>query len=183
MGRAGNELSSVLRARRRRRALPVRRRSRRREVTPSEQYVHGFLGRVPMMATFLLTVLHWDQARAAIGLRGRPDWRLKPKRRPLSRGYVAGNFAFVGCAGRAAVCRGTGAVREGRPTPIGSRSCLTPSLNDQTANRHGLRRPPPWPGRPTLLAPAAPGISGNPASGGHTDGGHRAGTPCGSQQG
>ena len=44
--------------------------------------MHGFLGRVPMMATFLLTVLHWDQARAAIGLRGRPDWRLKPKRRP-----------------------------------------------------------------------------------------------------
>ena len=58
--------------------------------------MHGFLGRVPMMATFLLTVLHWDQARAAIGLRGRPDWRLKPKRRPSSRGYVAGNFAFVG---------------------------------------------------------------------------------------
>ena len=52
----------------------------RREVTPIEQYVHGFLGRVPMVATMLLTVLHWDQAQAAVGMRGRPDWRIKSKR-------------------------------------------------------------------------------------------------------
>ena len=32
----------------------------RREVTPTEQHVHGFLERVPLMATLLLTVLHWD---------------------------------------------------------------------------------------------------------------------------
>lgn len=68
----------------------------RRVVTPFEQYVHGFLGRVPMMATFLLTVLHWDQARAAVGIRGRPDWRIKPKRRPLSRSYRVGNLATLG---------------------------------------------------------------------------------------
>jgi hypothetical protein len=68
----------------------------RREVTPVEQYVHGFLGRVPMMAAFLLTVLHWDQARAVVGLGGRPDWRLKPKRRPLSRAYLVGNLATLG---------------------------------------------------------------------------------------
>ena len=68
----------------------------RREVTPFEQYVHGFLVRVPMMATFLVTVLHWDQARAAVGLRGRPDWRIKPKRRPLSPAYRAGNLATLG---------------------------------------------------------------------------------------
>jgi hypothetical protein len=67
----------------------------RREVTPLEQYVHGFLGRVPMMATFLLTVLHWDQALAAVGLGGRPDWQIKPKRRPLSRAYRAGNLASL----------------------------------------------------------------------------------------
>jgi hypothetical protein len=72
----------------------------RREVTPFEQYVHGFLGRVPMMAAFLLTVLHWDQAQAAVGLRGRPDWRLKPKRRPLSRAYRVGNLTtLVGLVG------------------------------------------------------------------------------------
>lgn len=68
----------------------------RREVTPFEQYVHGFLGRVPLMATFLLTILHWDQARAVVGIRGRPDWRIKPKRRPLSRAYRAGNLAAFG---------------------------------------------------------------------------------------
>ncbi len=68
----------------------------RREVTPFEQYVHGFLGRVPMMATFLLTVLHWDQAQAVVGLRGRPDWRIKPKRRPLNPTYQAGNLATLG---------------------------------------------------------------------------------------
>lgn len=61
----------------------------RREVTPMEQYVHGFLGRAPMTAAMLLTLLHWDQARAAIGLGGRPDWRIKAKRRPLSRSYRA----------------------------------------------------------------------------------------------
>jgi len=33
----------------------------RREVTPAEQYVHGFLGRVPLMATVLL--------RSCIGIR------------------------------------------------------------------------------------------------------------------
>jgi hypothetical protein len=68
----------------------------RREVTPFEQYVHGFLGRVPMMAAFLVTVLHWDQAQAAVRLGGRPDWRLKPKRRPLSRAYRLGNVTTLG---------------------------------------------------------------------------------------
>jgi hypothetical protein len=71
----------------------------RREVTPFEQYVHGFLGRVPMMATFLLTVLHWDQARAMVGLRGRPDWRIKPKRDPLGLAYRAGIVAATGVLG------------------------------------------------------------------------------------
>jgi hypothetical protein len=71
----------------------------RREVTPFEQYVHGFLGRVPMMATFLVTVLHWDQARAAVGLRGRPDWRIMSKRRPLSLAYRASIVAATGALG------------------------------------------------------------------------------------
>jgi hypothetical protein len=70
----------------------------RRVVIPLEQYVQGFLGRVPMLATMLLTVLHWDQAQAAAGLRGRPDWRIKPKRRPLSRSYRASVLAATGAA-------------------------------------------------------------------------------------
>jgi len=67
----------------------------RREVTPAEQYVHGFLGRVPLMATVLLTVLHWDQARSTLGLGAAPDWRLKPKRRRLTRRYRAGVLASL----------------------------------------------------------------------------------------
>lgn len=66
-----------------------------REVTPTEQHVHGFLERVPMMAAAFLTVLHWDQARAAVGLGGRPDWRLRRKRRPLSPAYQAGILGAV----------------------------------------------------------------------------------------
>jgi hypothetical protein len=66
-----------------------------REVTPTEQHVHGFLERVPMMAAAFLTVLHWDQARAAVGIGGSPDWRLRRKRRPLSRAYQAGILVAV----------------------------------------------------------------------------------------
>ena len=66
----------------------------RREVSPTEQHVHGFLERVPLMATLMLTVLHWDQARAVFGL-GQPDWRIRQKRRPLSARYRAGVLAAV----------------------------------------------------------------------------------------
>jgi hypothetical protein len=67
----------------------------RREVTPTEQHVHGFLERVPLMATAFLTVLHWDQAQSLVGIGGTPDWQLKPKRRRLSRKYRAGLLAAV----------------------------------------------------------------------------------------
>lgn len=71
----------------------------RREVTPTEQHVHGFLERVPMMAAAFLTVLHWDQARALAGLGERPDWTLRPKRRSLSRRYRATVLALAGAFG------------------------------------------------------------------------------------
>jgi hypothetical protein len=67
----------------------------RRVVTPTEQHVHGFLERVPLMATAFLTVLHWDQARTVIGRGGRADWRIRGKRRPLSVRYRAGILAAV----------------------------------------------------------------------------------------
>jgi hypothetical protein len=67
----------------------------RRKVTPTEQHVHGFLERVPLMATVLLTVLHWDQARSVFAAGGRPDWRIKGKRRRLSVGYRVGVLAAV----------------------------------------------------------------------------------------
>jgi hypothetical protein len=67
----------------------------RREVSPTEQHVHGFLERVPLMATVLLTVLHWDQAQSMVGHGGRPDWRLRRKRRPLSAAYRVGVLLAV----------------------------------------------------------------------------------------
>jgi hypothetical protein len=67
----------------------------RRVVTPTEQHVHGFLERVPLMATAFLTVLHWDQARALIDRGGRADCRIRPKRRPISVRYRAGILAAV----------------------------------------------------------------------------------------
>ncbi len=67
----------------------------RRRVTPAEQHVHGFLERVPLMATVLLTTLHWDQARSVFGGGDRPDWRIRPKRRELSTRYRAGVLAAV----------------------------------------------------------------------------------------
>jgi hypothetical protein len=63
---AAHELTAV---------LDVAYADRRPDVTPTEQYVHGFLERVPLMATVLLAVLHWDEARSVFGVGGRPDWR------------------------------------------------------------------------------------------------------------
>jgi hypothetical protein len=59
----------------------------RRRVTPVEQHVHSLLEVSPVMATFLLTALHWDQAEALAGRdRQPPRFRLRLKRRdPLSR--------------------------------------------------------------------------------------------------
>ena len=67
----------------------------RRRVTPTEQHVHGFLERVPLMAAVLLTTLHWDQARSVFGAGGEPDWRIKGKRREISGRYRAGVLAAV----------------------------------------------------------------------------------------
>ncbi|MDX6416279.1 MAG: hypothetical protein QOG28_899 [Trebonia sp.] len=58
----------------------------RRRVTPVEQHVHSLLEVSPVMATFLLTALHWDQAKALAGQdRQPPRFRPRLKRRdPLS---------------------------------------------------------------------------------------------------
>ena len=57
---------------------------KRRTVTPVEQHVHSYLEMVPVMATCFVTVLHWPEFRALLGLgRRRPDWSLRRKARPL----------------------------------------------------------------------------------------------------
>jgi hypothetical protein len=53
----------------------------RRRVTIIEQHVHSLLEVSPIMATFLLTALHWDQAKALAGQgAGRPRFRPRLKR-------------------------------------------------------------------------------------------------------
>ncbi|MEU9016755.1 diguanylate cyclase [Actinomadura sp. NPDC048394] len=72
----------------------------RRRVTPLEQHIHSLLEVVPLMATGFLTVLYWDQARALVGQNGRPDFRLRPKRRdPLSRRTRIALLAAMGLFG------------------------------------------------------------------------------------
>lgn len=63
-----------------------------REVRPVEQHIHGFLESLPFGAPASLMCLHADQVRSLLrGGRGDPDaWRLVPRRRPLSRGCLAG---------------------------------------------------------------------------------------------
>jgi hypothetical protein len=69
-----------------------------REVTPLEQHVHSFLESLPYGALSALMCLHADQVKALLrGGNGRADaWRLVPRRRPLSRGYLAGIAAAIG---------------------------------------------------------------------------------------
>ncbi|MFC8519111.1 diguanylate cyclase [Streptomyces sp. NPDC057257] len=69
-----------------------------REVKPLEQHIHSFLESLPFGALAALMCLHADQVKALLrGGRGHPDaWRLVPRRRPLSPGYVAGIAAAVG---------------------------------------------------------------------------------------
>ena len=56
----------------------------RRRVGPVEQHVHSLLEMSPVMAAFMLTALHWDQASTLAG-KGRPDFSVRFKRRdPLS---------------------------------------------------------------------------------------------------
>lgn len=58
----------------------------RRQVSPLEQHIHSYLEVSPIIAAFLLTGMHWDQARALIGRdQRRPRFTIRLKRRdPLS---------------------------------------------------------------------------------------------------
>ncbi|MFE5752519.1 diguanylate cyclase [Streptomyces massasporeus] len=69
-----------------------------REVKPIEQHIHSFLESLPFRALAALMCLHADQVGSLLrGGRGDPDaWRLVPRRRPLSRGYLAGIAAAIG---------------------------------------------------------------------------------------
>ncbi|MFF7160220.1 diguanylate cyclase [Streptomyces sp. NPDC008086] len=69
-----------------------------REVRPVEQHIHSFLESLPFGALSALMCRHADQVKSLVrGGRGDPDaWRLVPRRRPLSRGCLAGIGVAIG---------------------------------------------------------------------------------------
>ncbi|MFI7500046.1 diguanylate cyclase [Streptomyces sp. NPDC049687] len=69
-----------------------------REVKPVEQHIHSFLESLPFGALASLMCLHADQVKSLLrGGRGDPDaWRLVPRRKPLSPGYLAAIAAAIG---------------------------------------------------------------------------------------
>ncbi|WP_406320454.1 diguanylate cyclase [Streptomyces sp. NBC_00519] len=68
-----------------------------REVTPLEQHVHSFLESLPFGALSALMCLHADQVKALLRGGGHPGaWRPVPRRRPLSRGCLAGIAVAIG---------------------------------------------------------------------------------------
>ncbi|AKN73605.1 MULTISPECIES: hypothetical protein [Streptomyces] len=69
-----------------------------REVKPVEQHIHSFLESLPFGGLASLMCLHADQVRSLLrGGRGDPDaWRLVPRRRPLSPGYLAAIGVAIG---------------------------------------------------------------------------------------
>jgi hypothetical protein len=61
----------------------------RRNVTPTEQHVHNYLGAIPFMALSFVIVLHWPQGLALFGAGPEPaDFSMARKQTPLPIAYV-----------------------------------------------------------------------------------------------
>jgi hypothetical protein len=61
----------------------------RREVTPIEQWIHSYLGVLPLLSLVLVVVLHWSQFLALFGLGAEaPRFEIIWKDPPLPWGYV-----------------------------------------------------------------------------------------------
>jgi hypothetical protein len=67
----------------------------RREVRPIEQHVHSFLEMVPLNAVTLVSLLHWPELKALLGLRIAAPSALRLKQDPLAGGYIAGTLATM----------------------------------------------------------------------------------------
>jgi len=61
----------------------------KREVTPIEQWVHSYLGVLPLLSLVMVVVLHWPQFLALLGLGiESPRFDIVWKEPPLPWGYV-----------------------------------------------------------------------------------------------
>jgi hypothetical protein len=68
----------------------------KREVTPIEQYVHSYLGVLPLMSLLLVVVLNWSQFLALFGLGSEaPRFAIVDKNPPLPWGYVSSILVAV----------------------------------------------------------------------------------------
>jgi hypothetical protein len=67
-----------------------------REITPTEQHVHSFLERLPLMGFLIVIVLYWGQFLALFGLGSEAArFDLAWKRQPLPGWYIAGVLIAV----------------------------------------------------------------------------------------
>jgi hypothetical protein len=62
----------------------------RRDVRLIEQHVHSFLEMIPLAALVLVSLLHWPQLKARLGLRVEPPAPIRVKLEPLDKVYVFG---------------------------------------------------------------------------------------------
>jgi hypothetical protein len=115
------------------------------EVDPVEQHAHSLLEMLPVTAAFLLTALHWDQARTLTG-RGRPDFGVRFKRRdPLSaparvrllapRRHSGSFLTPRSYGGAGAPSRPSGRCRS-RPSPATQTLCIPPGGDTPSAGQH-----------------------------------------------
>lgn len=72
---------------------------KRRDVSPLEQHVHSFLELVPLAALMLLSLLHWPQFKALLGLGVAPPSVIRPKHEPLRNGYIVADLAAMAVFG------------------------------------------------------------------------------------
>lgn len=72
---------------------------KRRDVSPVEQHVHSVLELAPLGTLILLSLLHWPQLKALLGLAKAPPSRIRRKREPLGGAYVAADLAAMAAFG------------------------------------------------------------------------------------
>jgi hypothetical protein len=69
---------------------------RTREITPTEQHIHGVLEMLPLAGLLIVVTLHWQQFLALFGLGNEAaDFGLRLKQAPLPWLYVAGILLLV----------------------------------------------------------------------------------------
>jgi hypothetical protein len=72
---------------------------RRRDVSPVEQHVHSVLELAPLGTLMLLSLLHWPQFKALLGLTTVPPSKMRRKREPLGGAYVFANLMAMAACG------------------------------------------------------------------------------------